>query len=163
MVNVMPTLFKKIKFDTHENLGWGKIHLPEMELHTIGYWCSWEQSDFDFTRDQWQNAIHGVAAIMRHAASLHCMCAVTDLHLAVQIRDNLTGKPTFYLYDAYPGGIGLAERVYRDYDVVFTLAYQMICECQCDNGCPSCVGPSIDGVDKKQCSKRLIDSIVKNG
>jgi DEAD/DEAH box helicase domain-containing protein len=160
MVNAMATLFKKIKFDTHENLGWGKIHLPEAELHTVGYWCSWDASELEFGRDEWQNALHGAASVMRHAAALHCMCSVSDLHVAVQIRDDLTRKPTFYLYDAYPGGIGLSERVYRDVEHVFAAALEMICSCPCETGCPSCVGPSMNETDKKQCSKLLIESVM---
>ncbi len=162
MVNAMATLFKKIKFDTHENLGWGKIHLPEAELHTVGYWCSWDLECVKFNRDEWQNALHGTAAVLRHASSLHCMCAVSDIHFAVQIRDDLTSKPTFYLYDAYPGGIGLTERVYRDRKEVFSIAYHMICGCACETGCPSCVGPSIDQVDKKRCAKQLIETVIES-
>jgi DEAD/DEAH box helicase domain-containing protein len=160
MVNAMATLFKKIKFDTHENLGWGKIHLPEAELHTVGYWCSWETGGHEFSKDEWQNALHGTAAVMRHAAALHCMCAISDLHVAVQIRDDLSRLPTFYLYDAYPGGIGLSERVYRNEKQVFASALEMINSCPCETGCPSCVGPSMDEIDKKRCTKILIESVV---
>jgi DEAD/DEAH box helicase domain-containing protein len=141
MVNAMATLFKKLKFDTHENLGWGKIHLPEAELHTVAYWCHWPVTAYPFSRDAWESALQGAAHVLRQAVALHCMCAISDIHASVQIRDALTGHPTLYLYDAYPGGIGIADRVYRDRPTVFDTAYEMVTGCPCENGCPSCVGP----------------------
>lgn len=141
MVNAMATLFKKIKFDTHENLGWGKIHLPEAELHSMGYWLSFERDALPFDNEAWENALIGAGHVLRHAASLHCMCALSDIHVAVEVRDLLTGLPTLYLYDAYPGGVGLAERVFRTSDEVLDTAALMVSQCPCEVGCPSCIGP----------------------
>ncbi|GMA50237.1 hypothetical protein GCM10025857_15940 [Alicyclobacillus contaminans] len=148
MVNAMPTLFKKIKFDTHENLGWGKIHLPEAELHSVGYWCQWRRDVLPFDNQQWETALLGAAYALKQAASLHCMCAVGDIHATVQIRDVLDALPTLYLYDAYPGGVGISERVYRTADEVFATARQMVMECSCESGCPSCIGAQTDPAAK---------------
>ncbi len=158
MVNALPTLFKKIKLDSHENLGWGKIHLPEAELHTTGYWCAWHREQFaEFDNQRWESALLGTGHVLRHAAALHCMCNVTDLHMAVEIRDVLQGLPTVYLYDAYPGGVGLGERVYRDRQRVLASASAMVAECDCESGCPSCIGPSLEGgVDRKQDVLKLL-------
>lgn len=141
MVNAVPTLFKKIKFDTHENLGWGKIHLPEAELHSVGYWCSWQKSDYPLSNQEWESTLLGLAHVLKTAASLHCMCSPTDLHSTVMMRDVVTGQPTVYLYDSYPGGIGLAERVFREPKAVYQTALDMVKQCPCDLGCPSCIGP----------------------
>ncbi|WP_083485798.1 DEAD/DEAH box helicase [Alicyclobacillus ferrooxydans] len=149
MVNAMATLFKKIKFDTHENLGWGKIHLPEAELHTVGYWISWPASALPFDNEAWETALSGAAHALRHAASLHCMCAVPDIHMAVEVRDLLTAKPTLYLYDAYPGGVGLAERVFRTSREVLATAREMVVNCPCESGCPSCIGPQAQSSESK--------------
>jgi DEAD/DEAH box helicase domain-containing protein len=40
MVSSIATLYKKLRLETHENIGWGKIHLPEIELHTTSYWVA---------------------------------------------------------------------------------------------------------------------------
>ena len=149
MVNAMATLFKKIKFDTHENLGWGKIYLPEAELHTVGYWISWTEAALAFDNEAWETALSGSAHVLRHAASLHCMCAVPDIHVAVEVRDLLTGKPTLYLYDAYPGGVGLAERVFRTSREVLQTAADMVVNCPCESGCPSCIGPQSQSSESK--------------
>lgn len=143
-VNATPTLFKKIKFETHENLGWGKIHLPESELHTSGYWCAWNEQAFEFDTHTWESALKGIGHLLKHAAALHCMCAPTDLHVAVQVRDLLHGRPTLYVYDAYPGGIGLSERIYKDRELILRSAFDMVQQCECDFGCPTCVGPGAE-------------------
>src|SRR5690606_19713488 len=49
--------------------------------------------------------------------------------------------PTVWLYDNYPGGIGLSEPLYRRSAELVTLAHQLIEHCDCNGGCPGCVGP----------------------
>lgn len=160
MVNAVPTLFKKIKFETHENLGWGKIHLPEAELHTVGYWCSWKKDLYPFSNTEWESGLLGVAHVLKNAASLHCMCSPTDLHATVLIRDLATGSPTIYLYDSYPGGIGLAERVFREPLEVYHTALEMVTACPCEDGCPSCIGPQSGATRAKPLATHLLQNVV---
>lgn len=159
-VNATPTLFKKIKFDTHENLGWGRIHLPEAELHTNGYWCSFAESTFNFSQDDWETALKGLGHLLKHAGALHCMCAPSDLHVTVQVKDPLHGCPTVYVYDAYPGGIGLAERIFRDRDLILRSSFDMVRACACESGCPSCVGPGQADEGLKRRVEQLLASLV---
>ncbi len=51
-------------------------------------------------------------------------------------------EPNLYLYDAYPGGIGFSEPLYRTCDVLLARTCELIAACSCENGCPSCVGPA---------------------
>ena len=44
MVAWKVTMFKKIKFHTHENVGWGSISIPEQEMHTTAFWIVPPQS-----------------------------------------------------------------------------------------------------------------------
>ncbi|MCL6517120.1 DEAD/DEAH box helicase [Alicyclobacillus sp.] len=157
MVNAVPTLFKKIKFDTHENLGWGRIHLPEAELHTVGYWCRWDRRGIPWDNERWETALIGLAHVLRHASALHCMCALSDLHWAAEVRDPLDGQPTLYLYDAYPGGVGLADRVFRDVDEVLSIAREMVKGCRCEAGCPACIGPGRGDEDAKALVLALVE------
>ncbi|WAH36582.1 DEAD/DEAH box helicase [Alicyclobacillus dauci] len=161
-VNATPTLFKKIKFDTHENLGWGRIHLPEAELHTTSYWCSWHPDAFNFDQDTWESALKGMGHVLKHAAALHCMCSQPDLHVTVQVRDPLRARPTLYIYDAYPGGIGLSERIYRDRDQILSSAFDMVRHCECSDGCPSCVGPGTPDEELKQRVMLLLKSSLSD-
>jgi DEAD/DEAH box helicase domain-containing protein len=51
-------------------------------------------------------------------------------------------EPNLYLYDAYPGGIGFSEPLYRVYDLLLKKTRELIVGCPCEQGCPSCVGPA---------------------
>ena len=50
-------------------------------------------------------------------------------------------EPNIYLYDSYPGGVGLSEPLFRLSDSLLEKTYKLISECPCPTGCPSCVGP----------------------
>ena len=51
-------------------------------------------------------------------------------------------EPNIYLYDSYPGGVGLSEPLFRMSDSLLAKTYKLISECPCPTGCPSCVGPA---------------------
>jgi DEAD/DEAH box helicase domain-containing protein len=51
-------------------------------------------------------------------------------------------EPTLYLYDAYPGGIGLSEPLFHLHDSLIVRTRELITGCPCEKGCPSCVGPA---------------------
>jgi DEAD/DEAH box helicase domain-containing protein len=53
-------------------------------------------------------------------------------------------EPNLYIYDAYPGGIGISEPLYRACDTLLNRTLELITACPCENGCPSCVGPTAD-------------------
>jgi ATP-dependent helicase YprA (DUF1998 family) len=50
-------------------------------------------------------------------------------------------EPTLFLYDAYPGGIGLSEPLYLLHELLVRRTRELIAGCSCEKGCPSCVGP----------------------
>ena len=50
-------------------------------------------------------------------------------------------EPNIYLYDSYPGGVGLSEPLFRMSDSLLEKTHKLISECPCPTGCPSCVGP----------------------
>jgi len=50
-----------------------------------------------------------------------------------------TGKPTIFIYDGYPGGIGIARRGFDEFERLLADAARLVGECRCESGCPSCV------------------------
>jgi len=158
--------FKKIKFFTNENVGDGKLELPENEMHTTAFWITLGQpllASLPFTLSERQSGIFGLLYALESMASLLLMCDRRDLGTAVGERPASPGvetewqdastamhdldekeffEPNLYLYDAYPGGIGFSEPLYRVYDLLLAKTRELIASCPCDKGCPSCVGPS---------------------
>lgn len=141
-VNAKPTIFKKIKLRTHENIGSGPIHLPEEELHTSGYWFSFsEEAAARKSKNEMQFALLGIANVLVHIAPLYLMCDPFDIRVVPQVKAVHTQKPTIYFYDRYPGGIGLSERLFEVHDDLIRQAKSLIRACTCLSGCPACVGP----------------------
>ncbi|MGE8204289.1 DEAD/DEAH box helicase [Heyndrickxia sp. NPDC080065] len=147
-VQAMATIFKKIKFNTHENIGSGPIHLPEQELHTNAAWFSFEST---LSEGQLEEGLKGVAHALNAIVPLFVMCDPHDIHVVPQIKAIHNEKPTIFLYDRYPGGIGLSEKVYENILDIMKKTEDMVSHCPCDNGCPSCIG--LEGTSSK--SKHL--------
>jgi DEAD/DEAH box helicase domain-containing protein len=165
--------FKKIKFFTNEKVGSGKLELPENEMHTTSFWITLARSllaDLPFSLSERQNGIFGLLYALGSMATLLMMFDRRDLGTAVGERppsaaseinweDFATGpsttfdarvvfEPNLYIYDAYPGGIGFSEPLYRACDTLLNRTLELIGACSCDNGCPSCVGPTADRAER---------------
>jgi DEAD/DEAH box helicase domain-containing protein len=159
--------FKKIKFFSNENVGSGKLELPENEMHTTAFWLTLDHDllvALPFTVSERQSGIFGLLFALGSMASLLLMCDRRDLGTAVgerlpsaateinwedfampdtnpsQLQELF--EPNLYIYDAYPGGVGFSEPLYRDYKTLLERTRELIGACPCENGCPSCVGPA---------------------
>ena len=149
VVTYRPTIFKKLKLLTQENIGWGRIHLPETTMHTTSAWWSitpesTRTDSIPWTNDRLQGALAALSHALHNVAPLYLMCDPHDLGRVYEIRSPHTGTPTVYLYERAPGGVGLAERAFRLHDELITAARDLIASCACEWGCPSCVGPVLD-------------------
>ncbi|WP_068775615.1 DEAD/DEAH box helicase [Paenibacillus sp. FJAT-26967] len=158
-VNAMPTIFKKIKMSTFENIGSGPIHLPEEELHTSAAWVELKEIDPELGIKTLEQLLLGIANVMRHIAPVLVMCDRNDLHVVSQIKAAHTGLPTIFLYDHYPGGIGLADEVFTRFAEVKRAAMNLIQKCPCKDGCPSCIGMEIEGINGKQKSMQILEQL----
>ncbi|RKN84138.1 DEAD/DEAH box helicase [Paenibacillus ginsengarvi] len=157
-VNAMPTIFKKIRLSSFENIGYGQINLPEEELHTSGTWIELKDSLNTDTKTL-EQLLLGISHVLRHIVPIHVMCDRNDIHVVSQIRAEHTQLPTVFIYDHYPGGIGLAEDVYKRFDEIKAAAKNLIKKCPCEDGCPSCIGTEIDGLHAKQKSIELLGAL----
>jgi len=141
-VSSLVTLFKKIKLYTHENVGSGPVHLPEEQMHTQAYWLSFPAPMCaGLGQEELTAGLGGLAYLLANLAPLHVMCDRRDLHAVPQVRSSFTQMPTVFIYDHYPGGIGLSERLYDLHRDVLQGALAAVESCPCAEGCPSCVGP----------------------
>ncbi|MCL6450928.1 MAG: DEAD/DEAH box helicase [Acetobacteraceae bacterium] len=137
-VNALATIFKKIRFHTHENVGWGRIHLPEQEMHTTAYWLALGPEADRIHPSELQSALAGLANLMVNVAPILLMCDPRDIRAVSHTRCPFTGRPTVYVYDACPGGVGLSERLFELHPDVLQMARDLVRDCPCPDGCPSC-------------------------
>jgi DEAD/DEAH box helicase domain-containing protein len=183
--------FKKLKFYSTENLGYGEIALPDQEMHTTAFWITIRPEDFGeigLTLTELLEAIAGVGYAMQHMASFLLMCEPRDFGRCIgdpylnwflressipnsgqppggwfpECEEETKGfRPTMFLYDAYPGGVGLSSSLFRMRKELLEGTRSMILGCTCKHGCPSCVGPYTElGEGVKQAAGRLLTWMI---
>lgn len=144
-VTFRPTIFKKLKLATHENVGSGPIHLPETTLHTTGAWWVFPRGGTPHLHAaELQGALLGLAHALSNVAPLYLMSDPRDLGSVVEIKSPHTGAPTVTLFEHVPGGVGQAERLFALRRELLAAAAGLVEACRCDEGCPSCVGPILE-------------------
>jgi DEAD/DEAH box helicase domain-containing protein len=160
--------FKKIKFYTMENVGAGKLNMPEQEMHTTAFWLHFS-ADFlarlaEFSATEKQSGIGGLGNALRTVAALLLMCDPRDLGVAVseQVAGSLeVFEPNLYLYDAYPGGVGQSAPLFRLAPKLFQHSAELLAACPCEAGCPSCVGPAGEvGERGKEVATRILGELI---
>jgi DEAD/DEAH box helicase domain-containing protein len=154
------TGYKKVKFFTHENTGYGDVHLPEIEMHTTSFWLTVPDAlidDLGIPRARAVDALRSAGTALETVATLALMCEPSDIGRtlgdgAEQAEGRSAGRnpfsgrtgaldPTIFLFDAVPGGVGLAQRIFEQAETLVRAARSLIQSCSCDAGCPACVGP----------------------
>ncbi len=162
LVTARATVFKKIRLETHENVGWGKIHLPERNLHTTAYWLSFPANlEAELGRQGLAAALVGVAHAIGGLAPLFVLCDPRDLRTVAQVKSPWNGLPTVFLWETAPGGVGLAEKLYEAHGELVRAAATDIADCACAQGCPACVGPPGPGdLARKVAALRALASLI---
>jgi DEAD/DEAH box helicase domain-containing protein len=149
--------YKKIKFHTHENVGYGEVRLPEMQMHTSAFWLLVSEAIVDslpYARPTVIDALRGFGNALHTVAAMGLMIDPRDLGHTLGDRtdsDSPPGKrggapgfdPTLFLYDHVPGGIGLAPRLFEARAELLQRARSLALECVCAAGCPACIGPEV--------------------
>jgi DEAD/DEAH box helicase domain-containing protein len=178
--------FKKIKFFTNENVGAGALELPENEMHTTSSWITLERPLLEsllFSISERQSGMFGLLHAMKSVATLLLMCDGRDLGTAIGERPPAPGmeaegmtpmrmeaalganakeffEPNLYLFDAYPGGIGFSEPLFRAQELLIRKTRELIQACPCEQGCPSCVGPAGDlALRAKEAALAILDRL----
>lgn len=156
--------YKKVKFHTHENVGYGDVRLPEMQMHTSAAWITFSSGfveSFDAARPEVIDALRSIGTALHTVASVGLMIDPRDLGHTLQTGDqgefspgtpadlkdedgevlSIRFDPRLYLYDHIPGGVGLAPRLFAEREALMRRARVLIEGCQCEEGCPACIGP----------------------
>jgi DEAD/DEAH box helicase domain-containing protein len=154
--------YKKIKYHTHENVGYGEVSLPEMQMHTTAFWLTVPEAVVErqaVERPLVIDALRGIAHALHTVACVGLMADPSDMGHTLGDKSEPDGvpaktvggapgfDPTVFLYDRVPGGIGLSPRLFEAREELVRRARAMIESCVCAEGCPACVGPVIGPSD----------------
>lgn len=146
-VTWLPTLYKKIKFGTHENVGWGEIHLPESTMHTAAYWIEFPEDCAQRAKlapNELGAALNALASALRQVAPVQVLCDPTDIRAQANLRAPHSDRPTIFLYETYPGGVGISAKLYTHHRPLLRAAVALLSDCPCKDGCPSCIGDALE-------------------
>lgn len=133
--------FKKIKFETRENVGFGKVSIPEQHLPTTAFWLTPQdeiRAAMKAAKLQTGEGLCGLRNLAVECLPMLAMCDNRDISGVVDSQN--LGKSSLIVYDRYPGGLGYSEKGFHVIQSLLELCYQMVQECECSEGCPSCVG-----------------------
>lgn len=146
VVTNLVTMYKKIKFNTHENVGWGKVHLPEQEMHTMAFWFAFAEDiaqKLNIDQQDLADGLQAVSHILGHVVPLFVMGDRSDIRALPMMRAPLWKRPAVFVWERYPGGVGFSRKLFSIYPEIATAARQVVAACPCASGCPSCVGPAL--------------------
>lgn len=180
--------YKKIKFYTSENVGYGDVNLPENDLHTTSYWFTIPRETLGglpFTRAEIIDGMNGLAYCLHHLSAMLLMADIRDMDRCIGDKSgrwfmqkgaagrsmaDIPGRvppgdddfdPTIFIFEVYPGGIGFSELLFERHDELIESARSLIESCPCAHGCPSCVGPTLEvGPKAKTVAHAIVDLMV---
>jgi len=173
--------FKKIKFYTNENVGSGELDLPEQQMHTTAYWLTLPaavMAALPFASDDRRDGVVGLSFAMRQVAQLLLMCDRQDIGISIGSGNEgdapdlsrmgepitLSDEPRIFIYDNYPGGIGFSEPLFGMDADLRRRTRDLIVSCECEHGCPTCVGPiGNTGPLAKTVALRILDLLDVGG
>jgi DEAD/DEAH box helicase domain-containing protein len=170
LVRTAVTKFKKLKFMTHENIGYGEISLPEEEMHTRSILLIFDSREtpgkyFETLPDKAKGMVlKAVGFLIQQVAPLFLLCDTRDLGIAERIKEIGIDDPCIYVYDTYPGGSGLADGFLHNAESIIKGCLEVVSACVCASGCPACIGPaeeSEEDFNPKQPVVQLLASIFK--
>jgi DEAD/DEAH box helicase domain-containing protein len=176
--------FKKIKFYTNENVGSGELDLPEQQMHTTAYWLTIPRdvmAALPYAPDDRRDGVVGLSFAMRQVAQLLLMCDRQDIGISIGSGEHgeqtdltrtgrpalsavegvtLSDEPRIFVYDNYPGGIGFSAPLFAMDSELRQRTRELIAGCECQHGCPGCVGPiGNTGPMAKTVALRILDLI----
>ena len=95
-----------------------------------------------YAADDRRDGVAGLAFAMKHVAQLLLMCDARDIGLSVNAGEtDGDDTPRIFIYDAYPGGIGFSAPLWQMQVDLLAKTSALIAGCECEHGCPMCVGP----------------------
>jgi DEAD/DEAH box helicase domain-containing protein len=159
--------FKKIKFYTMENVGAGNLSLPEQEMHTTAFWLHFPAAFLaqfpDLSPTALQGGLTGLGNTLRAVGALVLMADPRDLGVSINesVEKPTAWEPDLFIYDSYPGGVGLSPVLHLRRAELLTMACGLLAACPCEAGCPSCVGPAGEvGDNGKLAAQRILAALT---
>ncbi len=136
--------FKKIRFHSRDSLGYEELDLPTQLLETVTFWFA-PAEEISRRMDEKNllmgEALIGISNVLVEVVPLFVMCDTQDIGVVIDSKN--LGREAIFLHDRYPGGMGYARRCLDRFEDIIQTVAEVIRDCGCDDGCPSCVGSAV--------------------
>ncbi|HOV86170.1 MAG TPA: DEAD/DEAH box helicase [Syntrophobacteraceae bacterium] len=156
--------YEKRRLFSQELLGTSPLDLPPQEFETVGFWVEIEPSiaaSVQKAQLHFMGGIHAVEHAMISIFPLFALCDRNDIGGISCPQHPQVGKGAIFIYDGYPGGIGLAARGYEIILPLLEKTRELIASCGCQDGCPACIHSPKCGSGNKPLDKGAALSVLR--
>ncbi|MDQ6750658.1 MAG: DEAD/DEAH box helicase, partial [Actinomycetota bacterium] len=133
--------YQRKRLSDHELIDFNGLDLPETTFTTQALWYEVPDGllEADFPIERLLGSLHAAEHGQIAVLPLLAMCDRWDIGGLSTNFHPQTGRPTIFIYDGHPGGVGITRQGFRMFETLVTDAHRLIAECPCRDGCPSCV------------------------
>jgi len=156
--------FKKKAQYTEEIIGEEPLDLPPQHFSTLALWFDLPVKTMIQVDESGLDLAGGLHAA-EHAAigilPLFALCDRNDIGGVSTPLHPDTGRAQIFIYDAHPGGVGIAEKGFELIEKLWEATLRTIAECPCEEGCPSCIQSPKCGNNNKPLDKRAAQMLLE--
>jgi DEAD/DEAH box helicase domain-containing protein len=131
--------YQKKRLGDHEAIDLVALDLPQTSFATQALWYELDDEVADLPLEAMLGSLHAAEHSQIAVLPLLAMCDRWDIGGLSTNFHPQTGRPTIFIYDGHPGGIGITRRGYQAFEQLVDDAHRLVSECPCESGCPSCV------------------------
>jgi DEAD/DEAH box helicase domain-containing protein len=149
--------FKKKAQFTEEVIGEEPLDLPPQHFPSIALWFNLPSeavARIDHEQLDFAGGLHAAEHAAIGVLPLFALCDRNDIGGVSTPLHADTGQAQIFIYDAYPGGIGIAEKGFDLVERLWEATLRVITECPCHDGCPSCIQSPKCGNNNKPLDKK---------
>jgi DEAD/DEAH box helicase domain-containing protein len=144
-------------------IGLETLSLPPLTFRTKAFWIVPPDrvgQNVNAAGNDFAGGLHGAEHAIIALMPLHVMCDRWDIGGLSSPMFGENGEPVIFVYDAYEGGIGLAEKAYQILPSLIASAHELVRDCTCEKGCPSCIYSPKCGNDNQPLDKEATTQIL---
>jgi len=135
------TYYKKVRVADDREVGVYPLDLPDVILDTQALWVTLPplpagaRPSFESFGGALHAGEHGMIGLL----PLFAMCDRADIGGLSTPVHRQSKLPTIFVYDGYPGGVGISRRGYDAFESLARDTLGVIARCPCERGCPACI------------------------
>jgi len=148
--------YRKFQRESGQQCGMEKLDLPAHDFETVGVWLPLSEAAAQMLaayKCHPMGSLHALEHALVALLPLFALCEAHDIGGVSYFYHKALGTGGIFIYDGYPGGVGICEEAYYRAEEVLAAVYERITNCPCEAGCPSCVQSPSCGDDNQPLDK----------